>query len=169
MPFRAATSKRTLTTFITASGTIPMGLKRWPKPANRSSRTLAATAAIGISPRSSTRLMVTGQLAFDGSSRTPRSWANAAPISGSRTRSVKSMPGCVRWGCGLEYGSTGSPADRNVPGRDALKTVAEDPERYLATAAEMLMAEGMTDAAEILRTSTAKIEETGYDNWNGGT
>jgi hypothetical protein len=45
----------------------------------------------------------------------------------------------------------------------------EDPDRYLATAAEVLMAEGMTDAAEILRTSMAKVEETGYDNWNGGT
>jgi hypothetical protein len=32
----------------------------------------------------------------------------------------------------------------------------------------MLVAEGMTDAAEILRTSTAKAEKTGYDNWNGG-
>jgi hypothetical protein len=50
-----------------------------------------------------------------------------------------------------------------------LKSVAEDPERYLAAAAELLMAEGMADAAEILRTSTVRIEETGYDNWNGGT
>lgn len=41
--------------------------------------------------------------------------------------------------------------------------VAENLERYLATAAEMLAAEGMTDAAEILRTSTAKAEATGYD------
>lgn len=52
---------------------------------------------------------------------------------------------------------------------DHLKTVAENPEHYLATAAEMLAAEGMTDAAEILRTSTARFEETGYDNWDGGT
>ena len=74
---------------------------------------------------------------------------------------VKSTPGCVRLGCGPERGSTGSPAEelRNVRGWDALKTVAEDPDRYLATAAEMLMAEGMTDAAEILRTSTAKVEK----------
>lgn len=50
-----------------------------------------------------------------------------------------------------------------------MKIVAESPDRYLATAAEMLAAEGMTDAAEILRVSTAKMEETGYDNWNGGT
>ena len=33
----------------------------------------------------------------------------------------------------------------------------------------MLTAEGMTDAAEILRTSMVKVEETGYDNWNCGT
>jgi len=50
-----------------------------------------------------------------------------------------------------------------------LKSVAEDPERFLATAAEILTAEGMADAAEILRTSSAKVERTGYDNWNGGT
>jgi hypothetical protein len=56
-----------------------------------------------------------------------------------------------------------------VRGGNPLKSVAENPERYLATAAEMLMAEGMMDAAEILRTSTAKVEETGYDNLNGGT
>lgn len=50
-----------------------------------------------------------------------------------------------------------------------MKTVAETPDRYLATAAEMLTAEGMTDAADILRISMAKVDETGYDNWNGGT
>jgi len=50
-----------------------------------------------------------------------------------------------------------------------LKSVAENSERYLAAAAEMLLAEGMADAAEILRTSTARVEETGYDNWNGDT
>ncbi|WP_293947634.1 abortive infection family protein [Sneathiella sp.] len=50
-----------------------------------------------------------------------------------------------------------------------MKSLAEDPESYLATVSEMLTAEGMTDAAEILRTSTPRVEETGYDNWNGGT
>jgi AbiJ N-terminal domain 3/Abortive infection C-terminus len=50
-----------------------------------------------------------------------------------------------------------------------LKSMAENPELYLATAAEMLTAEGMTEAAEILRVSMARVEETGYDNWNGGT
>lgn len=42
-------------------------------------------------------------------------------------------------------------------------------ESVLATAAEMLTVEGLSDAAEILRTAEARVEETGYDNWNGGT
>lgn len=33
----------------------------------------------------------------------------------------------------------------------------------------MLMAEGMHEAADLLRNSTVRFEETGYDNWNGGT
>ncbi|MCB1884549.1 MAG: abortive infection family protein [Geminicoccaceae bacterium] len=40
---------------------------------------------------------------------------------------------------------------------------------YLATVAEMLDAEGMSAAVDLLRKSSLKIEETGYDNWNGGT
>lgn len=47
--------------------------------------------------------------------------------------------------------------------------IVEDPESYLATAAAMLSAEGLTDAADVLRVATPRIEETGYDNWNGGT
>lgn len=42
-------------------------------------------------------------------------------------------------------------------------------ESILATATKMLMTEGNTGAAEILQTSTPRLEETGYDNWNGGT
>lgn len=42
-------------------------------------------------------------------------------------------------------------------------------ESILATATEMLMTEGNSGAAEILQTSTPRLEETGYDNWNGGT
>ncbi|MBX5135982.1 abortive infection family protein [Rhizobium lentis] len=33
----------------------------------------------------------------------------------------------------------------------------------------MLLAEGMDEAADILKRSTPRIDETGYDNWNGGT
>lgn len=44
-----------------------------------------------------------------------------------------------------------------------------DYDKYLATVAEMLDAEGIRDAATILRTGSSRIVETGYDNWNGGT
>ena len=47
--------------------------------------------------------------------------------------------------------------------------ISENHETYLATATELLTAEGMTDAAAVLRESKPRIEETGYDNWNGGT
>jgi len=46
---------------------------------------------------------------------------------------------------------------------------ATELEPYLATTAEMLAAEGLTEAAELLRRVPVKVEETGYDNWNGGT
>ncbi|MBI1196228.1 MAG: hypothetical protein GC203_00015 [Phenylobacterium sp.] len=46
---------------------------------------------------------------------------------------------------------------------------AEDFEPYLATAAELLLADGMTAAAELLRTATTSVEQTGVDNWNGTT
>ncbi|WP_109807387.1 abortive infection family protein [Sphingosinithalassobacter portus] len=39
----------------------------------------------------------------------------------------------------------------------------------LATVEAMLAAEGMNEAAELLREAEAEITETGYDNWNGGT
>ncbi len=45
----------------------------------------------------------------------------------------------------------------------------DDLERYLATAEAMLSTEGMADAAKVLRIAKARVEETGYDNWNGGT
>tara|TARA_R110000824_G_scaffold134974_1_gene297982 strand:+ start:736 stop:1998 length:1263 start_codon:yes stop_codon:yes gene_type:complete len=48
-------------------------------------------------------------------------------------------------------------------------SIDADPEPYLATAAEMLSAEGMNDAVNVLRIAKPKVEATGYDNWNGGT
>jgi hypothetical protein len=51
----------------------------------------------------------------------------------------------------------------------ALAEPAENIEPYLATTAALLAAEGMTGAAEVLRTSEPRVEETGFDNWNGGT
>lgn len=47
--------------------------------------------------------------------------------------------------------------------------MSERYEDYLATTSELLIAENMVEAAEVLRTSMPKVEETGYDNWNGGT
>ncbi|MEO1968417.1 MAG: abortive infection family protein [Sphingomonadaceae bacterium] len=39
----------------------------------------------------------------------------------------------------------------------------------LATVEELLVSEGMNEAAEVLREADAEIAETGFDNWNGGT
>lgn len=50
-----------------------------------------------------------------------------------------------------------------------MKDIAADPEQYLATACAMLVTEGMHEAADILKKSKPRIDETGYDNWNGGT
>lgn len=44
-----------------------------------------------------------------------------------------------------------------------------DNEAFLASVEAMLTAEGMTEAAELLRKADADLIETGYDNWNGGT
>lgn len=45
----------------------------------------------------------------------------------------------------------------------------EDPDPALATAAKLLDAEGLSLASTILRAARATFEQTGYDNWNGGT
>lgn len=50
-----------------------------------------------------------------------------------------------------------------------MKHLAENPDAYLATVADMLAAEGVSEAAALLRSAEIKVEETGYDNWNGGT
>lgn len=42
-------------------------------------------------------------------------------------------------------------------------------EQTLATVHALLSSEGMTEAAELVRTYPANAEQTGYDNWNGGT
>ncbi|WP_323810757.1 abortive infection family protein [Sphingobium baderi] len=44
-----------------------------------------------------------------------------------------------------------------------------DDEAYLAAVEAMLSAEGMAEAAELLREADTEVVETGYDNWNGGT
>lgn len=50
-----------------------------------------------------------------------------------------------------------------------MQDLIEQPARYLATVEEMLIAERMTQAANVVRAATPRIERTGYDNWNGGT
>lgn len=42
-------------------------------------------------------------------------------------------------------------------------------EARLAATEAMLTAEGMSEAAELLRGAKAEVVETGFDNWNGGT
>lgn len=45
----------------------------------------------------------------------------------------------------------------------------ENLEQLLATAHAMLQADAQHDTAKILREYSAQAEQTGYDNWNGGT
>lgn len=45
----------------------------------------------------------------------------------------------------------------------------ENAEDILSTVAEMLLADEMYEAADVLRNSDCAFEVTGYDNWNGGT
>ena len=45
----------------------------------------------------------------------------------------------------------------------------QDDEAHLAAVEAMLAAEGMTEAAELLREADCETTETGWDNWNGGT
>jgi AbiJ N-terminal domain 3 len=56
-----------------------------------------------------------------------------------------------------------------VLGSAQMQQLLETPERYLATVEQLLAAERMTQAADLLRSATPRIERTGYDNWNGGT
>lgn len=42
-------------------------------------------------------------------------------------------------------------------------------EEILATVYALLDAEGMSEAANLVRRHSARAEQTGYDNWNGGT
>lgn len=50
-----------------------------------------------------------------------------------------------------------------------MKSLADDPERYLATAVRLLDEEGMPEAAAVARVASVRVVESGYDNWNGGT
>jgi len=50
-----------------------------------------------------------------------------------------------------------------------MPSIIDDLDSYLGTTTELLSADGAFDAADLLRTAEAQIEQTGYDNWNGGT
>jgi hypothetical protein len=52
---------------------------------------------------------------------------------------------------------------------EPLAMTDQDDEAHLAAVEAMLVAEGMAEAAELLREADADVQETGYDNWNGGT
>jgi len=45
----------------------------------------------------------------------------------------------------------------------------DSPESYLATITNIFQSEGLREIANLIRTSTARVEQTGFDNWNGGT
>ncbi len=46
---------------------------------------------------------------------------------------------------------------------------SKDLESVLGTVHDLLTAEGMNEAAQLVRAYPARAEQTGYDNWNGGT
>src|SRR4051812_46787607 len=50
-----------------------------------------------------------------------------------------------------------------------MNTLQDNFESYIATVAAMLTSEGMEESATLLRTAKLRLEETGFDNWNGGT
>lgn len=50
-----------------------------------------------------------------------------------------------------------------------MKPLQEGYEDYIATVSAMLTSEGMEESATLLRTAKLRLEETGFDNWNGGT
>jgi hypothetical protein len=50
-----------------------------------------------------------------------------------------------------------------------VQDLIEHPSRYLTTVEEMLTAERMNQAADVLRAAIPRVERTGYDNWNGNT
>jgi hypothetical protein len=45
----------------------------------------------------------------------------------------------------------------------------DDPDAILGTVSKLLEAQGHDVAVSILRSAQAAFEQTGYDNWDGGT
>ena len=50
-----------------------------------------------------------------------------------------------------------------------MSSIEKEYERYLGTVAEMMSAEDLPDAVSLLKMASVRVEETGFDNWNGGT
>lgn len=50
-----------------------------------------------------------------------------------------------------------------------MQDLVERPDRYFATVEELLTAERMNQAADLLRSAEIRVERTGFDTWNGGT
>ena len=53
--------------------------------------------------------------------------------------------------------------------RATMQELVENADRYLTTVEELLTAERMNQAADLIRSATSRVERTGFDNWNGGT
>ena len=50
-----------------------------------------------------------------------------------------------------------------------MNSIEREYEGYLGTVAEIMSAEGLLDAVSLLKMANVRVEETGFDNWNGGT
>ncbi|MEL6859894.1 MAG: abortive infection family protein [Pseudomonadota bacterium] len=50
-----------------------------------------------------------------------------------------------------------------------MKTIKADIEAFLATATEVLKAQGLLDVVSVLKEAAPTVEETGFDRWDGGT
>jgi hypothetical protein len=94
---QAAPSKKTPTTSTTASAIIVAAPRRWPTRAVRCSNMKAPRAATVTSLKSSIASRAMDPIASDAS-WAPTLRTAAHQNSGNGTPSVRSMPGCVRWG-----------------------------------------------------------------------
>jgi hypothetical protein len=90
---RGGTSRRTPTTSTIASGTTPAARPPWRRPANRCWRSRAAPRGSDASTRSSTPSRAMARPVCASSLRKVERWATVLPTSGSRTPSVRWMPG----------------------------------------------------------------------------
>ena len=50
-----------------------------------------------------------------------------------------------------------------------MNSIEKEYEGYLGTVAEIMSAESLPDAVSLVKMANVRVEETGFDNWNGGT